>query len=174
MFEYKCIYFRKITVSLNIIACMFMSGNTVLIRVLQYLVFRAITRYLSVTKAPHNIEYLRACDLRLSKQSSWTTAPVLLWEDGGVPRAEDTCEWPLGSLVWACKEKREKLPSILHYNINFLSPSNRQFKVNHKTLPPLVMFIRLDIWQLQRTSPRMTRPTWLRESDLQHVRSRWA
>ena len=51
--------FEKKTVSSNIIACMFMSGNTVLIRVLQYFVFSAITRYLSVTKAPHNIEYLR-------------------------------------------------------------------------------------------------------------------
>ena len=76
-----------------------------------------------------------------------------LWEDGVVPRAGDTCEWPLGSLVWACKGEREKLPNILHYNINFLSPSNRRFQVNHKTLPPLVMFIRLDIWQLQHTTP---------------------
>ena len=37
------------------------------------------------------------------------------------------------------------------------------------------MFIRLDIWQLQlQRTPRTTRPTWLRESDLPHVRSRWA
>ena len=77
----------------------------------------------------------------------------------GVSRAGDTCERPLGSLVWARNGGRGKLPTILHYNINFLSPSNRRFQVNHKTLSPLVMFIRLDIWQLQRTTPRTTRPT---------------
>ena len=75
----------------------------------------------------------------------------------GASRAEDTCE--LGSLVWARNGGRGKLPNILHYNTNFLSPSNRQFQVNHKSLPPLVMFIHLDIWQLQRTNPRTTRPT---------------
>ena len=92
----------------------------------------------------------------------------------GVSRDGYTCEWPLGSLVWARNGGRGKLPNILHYNTNFLSMSNRRFQVNHKTLPPLVMFIRLDIWQLQRTTPRTTSPTWLRESDLRYVRSRWA
>ena len=52
---------------------------------------------------------------------------VTLWEDGGVSRAGDNCEWPLGSLVRARNGEREKLPTILHYNINFLSPSNRRF-----------------------------------------------
>ena len=77
----------------------------------------------------------------------------------GASRAEDTCESPLGSLVWARNGGRGKLPNILHYNTNFLSLSNRRFQVNHKTLPPLVMFTRSDIWQLQRTTPRTTRPT---------------
>ena len=38
-----------------------------------------------------------------------------------------TSEWPLGSPVWACMSEREKLPNILHYNVNFLSLSNRRF-----------------------------------------------
>ena len=47
-----------------------------------------------------------------------------VWEYGVVPRVGDTSIWSSESPVWTCKGEREKLPNILHYNVNFLSPSN--------------------------------------------------
>ena len=66
---------------------------------------------------------------------------INIWEDG-VPLAPKIPVSELGSLVWARNGGRGKLPNIHYYNTNFLSPSNRRFQVNHKTLPLLVMFIR--------------------------------
>ena len=43
-----------------------------------------------------------------------------VWGDGRAPRAESTCKWPLGSLVWGRNGGRGKLPNLHHFNSNFL------------------------------------------------------